>query len=677
MDPLEQPLNIDPRLQRELHSTGDLTKHPDIDLATQVTIRLPGAGTMVFNRYRLQRVLGRGGMGVVWLAEDTKLNREVALKFLPDVVGADAAAMQELMDETRRGLDLAHPNIVRIYDLVTDDTAAAISMEFVDGRNLSERRLTMPHGIFTVEEAKPWLGHLCSALDYAHLQKRLVHRDLKPANLMLDKQGELKIADFGIARNVSDAVSRLSVSVNAGTSGTLPYMSPQQAMGDQPRPTDDMYSLGATLFELFTGKPPFYSGDITAQVTSKRAPTIRQRREELFLRGADAVPEDWEEAIAACLDKDPAKRPQTAGELARRLGVSQVYSASPAPSAASKKDSSKKTASKPAPVAWKEVKTQSTPPGAKKPKSVLAIVLVSVALLVLLVGGAGAGALWWWFHRPVQVVEAEQRAHFDLGVVGHNTDSKTANVGTDRNVAAPQVVTSEKPTPAMASGALPSAGANTEPSGSIPLAQSSLPGGALPADPLPPASGSTPSANRTIAMPSPIQAPSANASAPTSELATAGPPTPQVSISVAPSQPTIPSAEPQATPTTPTMSPGAPAPTAPISTSNRAALLTGGSVDGSEAGHDTRVFHDIGHSNTAARAASDRRDRNHSGGSWNTRTTRDWGDRSASTPARGAATRRRLLESRRDPGEFGIRQLFRAGTPLSRLPGATGHEAGR
>lgn len=321
---LGDTLNIGATLPRQSQTGENAAQKPAIadldDLENQNTIRLPGSGSLVFNRYRLQRVLGRGGMGVVWLGVDTKLERAVALKFLPDIVGADPVALKELKDETRRGLELAHPNIVRIYDFVDDDEAAAISMEFVDGKSLSERRLAKPQKVFSVEDIAPWVGQMCDALDYAHFQKRIVHRDLKPANLMVNSESEIKITDFGIARSVSDTMSRLTM--HNSTSGTLLYMSPQQAMGDRPRPTDDIYALGATLYELLTGKPPFYSGDVSMQITVKTAPTLKARREEFEIQGAGEIPAEWEAAIAACLEKDPEKRPQSAGELARSLGLS-------------------------------------------------------------------------------------------------------------------------------------------------------------------------------------------------------------------------------------------------------------------------------------------------------------------------------------------------------------------
>ncbi len=291
-----------------------------------IKVKTPASGAMFFNRYRLDRVLGRGGMGVVWLADDLKLERPVALKFLPSLLGLDAAAVKELKTETRRGLELSHPNIVRIYDFVDDEELAAISMEFVDGRTLSELRMGTPHGVFSVQQVVQWLPGVCAALDYAHFHRKVVHRDLKPANIMsTTKDNVAKIADFGIARSLSDTMSRLSAA-NLSTSGTLPYMSPQQAMGERPMPTDDVYSLGATIYELLSGKPPFYRGDISTQITSKIPSSMLERRTELEIKASDAIPKEWETAIAQCLNKDPGMRPPSAGALAEMLGLSSSLS---------------------------------------------------------------------------------------------------------------------------------------------------------------------------------------------------------------------------------------------------------------------------------------------------------------------------------------------------------------
>jgi serine/threonine protein kinase len=228
----------------------------DLDLGQTLTgFR---AGQSVFGRYTLTRLLGRGGMGVVWLAHDEKLEQDVALKFLPELVSNDLAAISDLKRETRRSLQLTHPHIVRIYDFVEDSRLAAVSMEFVDGASLTQRRLDQPGQVFSPEQLRPWMKQLCEALEYAHSKARIVHRDLKPANLMVDVRGDLKVADFGISATLSDTATRASKQV--GSSGTPVYMSPQQMMGDKPAPTDDIYSLGATLYELLTGKPPFYTG---------------------------------------------------------------------------------------------------------------------------------------------------------------------------------------------------------------------------------------------------------------------------------------------------------------------------------------------------------------------------------------------------------------------------------
>lgn len=294
------------------------------DFDQTIKVRTPSSGAVYFNRYRLKRVLGRGGMGVVWLADDLKLERPVALKFLPSLIGLDPAAVKELKTETRRGLELSHPNIVRIYDFVDDEDEAAISMEFVDGKTLSELRATTEHGVFTTEQVARWLPGVCEALDYAHFQRKVVHRDLKPSNIMaINHDDTAKIADFGIARSISDTMQRLSFS-QLGVSGTLPYMSPQQAMGERPAPTDDVYSLGATIYELLAGKPPFYRGDIPSQLTSKIPSSMLERREELEIKASDPIPKEWEDVIAACLQKDPTMRPPSAGKLLELLGLKSI-----------------------------------------------------------------------------------------------------------------------------------------------------------------------------------------------------------------------------------------------------------------------------------------------------------------------------------------------------------------
>ncbi len=282
------------------------------------TIRGFAAGQKILNRYTFVRILGRGGMGVVWLARDDDLEREVALKFLPELVVHDRAVLDDLKRETRRSLALTHHHIVRIYDFAQGPECACISMEYVDGSTLSSLRVDQPDKVFEVTTLAPLLEQVCAALHYAHVQARVVHRDLKPSNLMVNAKGEAKVADFGIARGLTDSVSMLTMG-RGGTSGTLVYMSPQQLDGEHVSELDDIYSLGATIYELLTGKPPFFSGQIDRLVREKIPPSIAARRADLQVPSKVPIPTHWEETIAACLAKDPAARPQSAQELKERL----------------------------------------------------------------------------------------------------------------------------------------------------------------------------------------------------------------------------------------------------------------------------------------------------------------------------------------------------------------------
>jgi hypothetical protein len=326
-------------------------------------------GQKLFRRYTLKRTLGRGGMGVVWLARDDELERDVALKFLPELIIHDRAVLGDLKRETRRSLELTHKNIVRIYDFVHDETSGCISMEYVDGDTLSNLRADKPHKVFEPDEVKEWISQLCDALDYAHNHAKIVHRDLKPANLMVNQRGDLKVADFGIARSLSDSMSVLTM--ERGKSGTLLYMSPQQLDGDRGSHLDDIYSLGAAIYELLTSKPPFYSGNVDRQIREKTAASMTQRRQELEVE-MGPVEETWEEVVSRCLAKDPAKRPQSVSEVAKMLAV-------PSP----KTRRARGTAAAAAPMNWKP------------------IAIAAIALLVLGIGG-------WVAYRATQKPATER-----------------------------------------------------------------------------------------------------------------------------------------------------------------------------------------------------------------------------------------------------------------------------
>ncbi|HSI87091.1 MAG TPA: protein kinase [Candidatus Methylacidiphilales bacterium] len=297
---------------------------------------VPGQTVGEGGRFELVRQLGRGGMGVVWLAKDTRLKDQLtALKFLPPEVRYAPSALADLREETVKARDLTHAHIVRIHDLHETPGETFISMEYVDGPTLSHVRLEEGRRVMSWQRLGPILGQLCDALDYAHSRRKpLIHRDLKPGNIMLDSEGKLKLADFGFARTISDSLS-LSLSNNAaqsaGTSGTPAYMSPQQLQGKSARPTDDIYSLGATVYEMLTSKPPFYTGDISYQARSEVPEPMSMRLAEFDLE--NEIPEIVETVISACLAKDPGSRPQSARQVAELLGL-RAAATVPAPAAA-------------------------------------------------------------------------------------------------------------------------------------------------------------------------------------------------------------------------------------------------------------------------------------------------------------------------------------------------------
>ncbi len=271
----------------------------------------PG-GKVGAGRYVLERELGRGGMGVVWLANDTELGEQVALKFVPSEIRHDPMALDDMRRETLKSRRLTHPHIARIHDFCNfEGEAPFITMEFMDGPNLSALQVGQPDRVFRWEKIQPWIQQLCSALQYAH-EENVVHRDLKPGNLMIDSKGRVKLCDFGLAASAADSLSR--VSRDMGSSGTPPYMSPQQLDGGAPSPSDDIYSLGATIYELLTGKPPFHSGDIPHQIRSVAPKSIPDKLAELSV--ANPVPEAAVALIMQCLVKNPVHRPASASAVA-------------------------------------------------------------------------------------------------------------------------------------------------------------------------------------------------------------------------------------------------------------------------------------------------------------------------------------------------------------------------
>ena len=250
-------------------------------------------------------------MGDVWLAHDTKLQEQVAIKFLSSRISSDPKALEIMRQETRRSHSLSHPNIVRIHDLYeVSGEQPFITMEYISGVNLHQLARSKPNRRFTWPEIAVWVQSLCTALSYAHSQG-IIHRDLKPANLIQCHDGTLKLADFGLAQAIMEPNEDKRIS------GTLTYMSPQQLAGAPASVTDDIYSLGASLFELLTGRPVYGNDTTESQIRLEPAPLI----EGVLPPDTEhpALSEELQDLIQQCLSKDPNNRPQTADDLLRQL----------------------------------------------------------------------------------------------------------------------------------------------------------------------------------------------------------------------------------------------------------------------------------------------------------------------------------------------------------------------
>ncbi|MFD7078203.1 serine/threonine-protein kinase [Nocardioides sp. NPDC059952] len=205
---------------------------------------------MIAGRYRLERELGRGAMGAVWLATDDILGRSVALKQLIALDGVSDAAVER---EAQLAARLVHPNVVAVFDLVRDDDKPWLVMEYVEGKTLAH--MVRDDGPLPIEDAARLIGQIASALRSAHAAG-IVHRDVKPANIVVGRADRAKLTDFGIARGVDSQTTQ-----TGQVTGSPAYLAPEIATGGRATPASDMWSLGATLFQALTGEPPYGIGD--------------------------------------------------------------------------------------------------------------------------------------------------------------------------------------------------------------------------------------------------------------------------------------------------------------------------------------------------------------------------------------------------------------------------------
>jgi eukaryotic-like serine/threonine-protein kinase len=266
--------------------------------------------TEIGGRYRLDRRLGAGGMSTVFLALDTVLERQVAVKLLAEHLADDEIFVQRFRHEALAAARLQHPNIVQVFDSGYDEPSHRhyIVMEYVDGPSCAD--LLREHGQLGIDDTVRIIVEACHGLDYAH-RAGVVHRDVKPGNLLISNEtGAVKLADFGIAK----AAEQTRVTQVGSVLGTAAYLSPEQAQGKEAGPASDIYSLGVCAYQLLTGRLPYEYSSLTELA-------LKQQNEgfEPIRRFRPEVPAELDRAIQLCLSRDPDARYGSALELAEAL----------------------------------------------------------------------------------------------------------------------------------------------------------------------------------------------------------------------------------------------------------------------------------------------------------------------------------------------------------------------
>src|SRR5687768_8159810 len=288
------------KLETPKSSTSHASSFESIDDARFVS------GTILADRYRIVGLLGKGGMGEVYRADDLKLSQPVALKFLPDHYLSDGAALARFHREVRVARQVSHKNVCRVHDIGEIDGRHYLSMEFIKGEELSSllRRI----GRLPTDKAVQIARQICAGLSAAH-DIGILHRDLKPANILIDADGNARITDFGIAGLAEE------IREDEMAAGTPAYMAPEQLDGKPPTVRSDIYSLGLVLYELFTGKRAYAAPTLGELIKLRRSDSI-PTNPTAIVKNLDPV---IERVIDRCLQKDPASRPSSALQVAAAL----------------------------------------------------------------------------------------------------------------------------------------------------------------------------------------------------------------------------------------------------------------------------------------------------------------------------------------------------------------------
>jgi len=355
------------------------------------------AGTILAERYRIIGLIGKGGMGEVYHAEDIKLSQTVALKFLPDKLAKNKSARERFHGEVRHARQVSHPNVCRVFDIGDIENRPFLSMEYIHGDDLSSllRRI----GRLPSDKAVEIARQLCFGLAAIH-EAGLLHRDLKPANVIIDNRGKARITDFGIA-GLENELTGGEIRI-----GTPAYMSPEQITGREVSQKSDIYSLGLLLYEIFTGKQAFQSDSITDLIRKHQTETPTNPSE--FVKGIDPI---VEKVIFKCLEKNPKDRPASALQVAMALPGGNPLEAAIA------------AGETPSP----EMVAAAPKKGALKPAVAVACLLSVVALFAFIVFFAGKVKQHEWIPLEKSPEVLAERAGSILKKLGY----PTAPVDTD------------------------------------------------------------------------------------------------------------------------------------------------------------------------------------------------------------------------------------------------------